>query len=124
MRRRLPARRNVLGNAVAQVFVFFRAAQVLEIQHGHRFRRHTNPGLGIRQVRGAPGPRIQVALQTVQIRLKFSSGLAAQGAVFFQQFRQDAPELRGELRVKLVHRLGVAVQNRIENHRTCVAWER
>ena len=54
---------DVFGDAVAQVFIFFHAAQIFEIQHHHGFHRLLgHPGLTVGKFGRAFAPGIQIAL--------------------------------------------------------------
>ena len=87
-------RDDVFGNPVAQVLIFLRAAQIFEIEHRQRFRPPASPLPTRDSLTSAARfvPRIQIALQSVQIRLQFRRRLAPQIAVLLQQLiQQSAP---------------------------------
>ena len=60
---------DVLGNSVAEVFVFFHAADIFEIEHGDRALELLAGGSRCAAVRHAAVPGLEIALQARQVRL-------------------------------------------------------
>ena len=117
-------RDDVLGDAVAEVDVLLRAAQVLEVQHrDRRFCDASVPPPDVGELGRAPGARIEVALEPHQVGLQVGRRLVAEVAVLLQRLAEDPAELRGQRRIGLHDRLRVAIQDRVEDDRRRLARE-
>src|SRR5262249_61184793 len=85
---------DVLGDAVAEVLVFLRAAQVLEVENGDGLLgalRGAGPRIGL--LGRAPLARLELVLEPQQVGFELRRRLAAQLAVLFGGLLADAAGL-------------------------------
>ena len=118
---------DVFGHPVAEVLVVLHAAQVLEVEDGHRFLRRRR-----RRRRGRARPRLRrrrvaagvaIALEPLQVGLQLRGALVAQLRVLLERLGDHPLELRRHLAVHVGRPARHLVQHRGEHHRRGVALE-
>src|SRR5262249_5229482 len=123
---------DVFGHSVAKVLVFFRAAEIFEVEDRYGFFLWAKRGGGYRRnsrVGAAAGRvetsgRVDVALQALQIGAELRCRLTAKIAIFFQGFGDEAVELRPRFGVPPGNGIGRVVQDVVENYGGGVSFER
>ena len=110
---------DVFGHAIAEVFVFFPAALIFEIKHGHRLFRWRGSGrksgTGVGFSSGGPAAGINVPPQPLQIGAKFRRGLVTQVGVFFERFAENIFKGKGQPGIQFRRRCRIGMQYPIEN---------
>ena len=113
---------DVLGHAVAEVFIFLRPAQIFEIEYGHGF--HASRHSGRSRSGGRARSCLRIALEALQVGAHLRGRLITQPRVLLQGTADDAFQLRGESRIQALRRNGMAIENGLENYRGCIATKR
>ena len=111
---------DVLSDAVAQVFVFFGAALIFEVQHGDRpLRRHRSSWRSVIRHRALFGARtavrINVPLEALEVGAKLAGGLVTQVGIFLQRLCENIFQTCGQSRIQLRRRSGLRMQDAVED---------
>ena len=107
-------RDHVFGHAVAEVLVLLGAAQVLEVEHRHRL---------LARARRSHAPRVDLALQPLQVGAQLRRRLVAQPPVLLEQLADDLADPVGDAAVQLGGRRRGVVQDSLEDARGRAAGE-
>ena len=109
---------DVFGHPVAEILVFFGAAEIFEVENRQRFLRARR--------RSCSTPRIGVMLQSRKVDSHAGGGLVPAFGILFHGLEDDRREFGRKTRIEPRGRSGRAVQNCVENHgrsipRKCLA---